>query len=317
MIHDAVITNRKSGIRLDAALLAAFPTSTRRFIRESIESGHVEIASRRAFKGEKLHGGEKIIVRELLESSDNKVIQDPSVQTDLVYEDPDLLAFDKPVGMKVQPLTCRETSTLMNGVVAKWPECATAGDTPLMAGALHRIDAGTSGLVLVARNRTAFERVRAQFSLHSVEKTYLAMVEGTVEDGGTLENDLVHDTSVAFCRMTDVKRARSAIRGKPLHAVTSYRPLFRTKLGCEDRTLLEVKIFTGVTHQIRSQLAMAGMHIINDTLYGAFAVENATGHMLHSLGARFVHPSTGLQISISTAVPRWALPGTAARSAFV
>ena len=78
-----------------------------------------------------------------------------------------------------------------------------------------------------------------------------------------------------------------------------------TKVGNEERTLLEVTIYTGVTHQIRAQLALAGMHIVNDRLYGAFAVENMTGHCLHSLAASFRHPSSGAPCEIRTGLPSW------------
>ena len=81
----------------------------------------------------------------------------------------------------------------------------------------------------------------------------------------------------------------------------------RTCVDSEVRTLLEVTIFTGVTHQIRAQLALAGMHIVNDRLYGAFAVENQTGHCLHAYAARFAHPSSGLPVEIRTALPPWSV----------
>ena len=228
--------------------------------------------------------------------------------------------------MPVQPLTHSETGTLMNAVVTAYPECLPLGDRPLMAGALHRIDADTSGLVLVARTADAFEMLRAQFTAQTVKKTYLALVEGSVAVGGTLENDLIHDPTLPFCRMIDARRDRhSPIAGllkaidrgneeisalppksRPLHAVTAFRPLGHTTCENEERTLLEVTIYTGVTHQIRAQLALAGMHIINDRLYGAFAIENQTGHCLHALSAAFTHPTTGEPIEISTPKPKWA-----------
>ena len=225
-------------------------------------------------------------------------------------------AFDKPAGMPVQPLSCRETGTLMNAVVARYPECRVLGDAPLMAGALHRIDADTSGLVLVARTADAFANLRTQFAAQSVKKTYLALVEGAVAVGGTLENDLVHDPTLPFCRMIDIRGKREAGRGKreegrgkrakPLHAVTNFTPIAHTTVENEERTLLEVTIFTGVTHQIRAQLALAGLHIVNDRLYGAFAVENQTGHCLHALAASFTHPVSGDPVEIRTPYPAWA-----------
>ena len=100
-------------------------------------------------------------------------------------------------------------------------------------------------------------------------------------------------------------RAQCA-RLRPLHAVTKFRPIGRTTVENETRTLLEVVIYTGVTHQIRAQLALAGLHIVNDRLYGAFAVENQVGHCLHALAAAFTHPLTGEPVEIRTPLPPWA-----------
>ena len=311
MIENVTFNAREGGIRLDAALLMQFPSVPRAFAREACESGHVKVNGRVAPKGLKLKGGERIEVSRLDEIQDNSPAPDRSVRPCCVFEDDALLAFDKPAGMSVQPLTRKETGTLMNGVVARWPECVGVGDSPLMAGALHRIDSGTSGLVLVARSAMAFENIRSQFSAQTVKKTYLALVEGSVAFGGTLENDLVHMPGLGYCKMVDLRKGRlseserRALAAKALHAVTSYVPVGRTCEGNEERTLLEVTIYTGVTHQIRAQLALAGMHIVNDRLYGAFAVENMTGHCLHALAASFNHPISGEQCEIRTALPEW------------
>lgn len=294
---------------MDAALLHVIPSTTRAFVKEAIAAGNVLVNGRPAAKGLKLRGGETVVVKELLEAADNLVapVAGPIA---CVFEDDAVLAFDKPAGMPVQPLSCRETGTLMNAVVHRHPECRTLGDQPLMAGALHRIDADTSGLVLVARTATAFENLRAQFAAQTVKKTYLALVEGAVAVGGTLENDLVHDPTLPFCRMIDVRHNRLTsslvARLKPLHAVTQFKPIAHTTVESEERTLLEVTIYTGVTHQIRAQLALAGYHIVNDRLYGAFAVENQTGHCLHALAAAFAHPVSGDPVEIRTPWPKWA-----------
>ena len=314
MIHDRTIEIKEGGVRLDAAILNTFPSTTRAFVKDAIAAGNVLIAEasappRKAPKGLKLRGGETVIIKELLESSDNLVAPE-SAPLSVVFEDAALLAFDKPAGMPVQPLTCRETGTLMNAVVARFPECRTLGDSPLMAGALHRIDADTSGLVLVARSVQAFTNLRAQFAEQTVKKTYLALVEGSVAVGGTLENDLIHDPTLPFCRMIDAHHNRlttsQVSRLRPLHAVTRFAPIAHTTVENEERTLLEVTIFTGVTHQIRAQLALAGMHIVNDRLYGAFAVEDQTGHCLHALAASFTHPVSGNPVEIRTPYPLWA-----------
>ena len=265
----------------------------------------MSVNGRPAIKGQKLQGGERIHVRRLAEASDNRVAPNPAIHVRCLFEDAALLAFDKPAAQPVQPLTYRETGTLMNGVVARWPEVRDVGDQPLMAGALHRIDADTSGLVLVARTPAAFDALRAQFAAQTVKKTYLALVEGSVAVGGTLENDLVHDPTLPFCRMIDISRARARVKAAPLHAVTQFTPVARTSCGNEERTLLEVTIYTGVTHQIRAQLALAGMHIVNDRLYGAFAVEGQAGHCLHALAASFRHPISNDEMEIRTPYPDW------------
>ncbi|MBO7683241.1 MAG: RluA family pseudouridine synthase [Kiritimatiellae bacterium] len=310
MITRQTFSADEGGVRLDAAVLARFPTSTRALVRRAIADGDVLVDGRRAPKGAKLRAGAGVEVRRLEEEADNRVAPDSSVPVECVFEDDWMMAFDKPAGMPVQPLTCRETGTLMNGVVARHPECRGIGDSPLMAGALHRIDAGTSGLVLVARTAESFAALRAQFAAQTVRKTYLALVEGAVAAGGTLENDLVHDPTLPFCRMIDFRRNRLT-RGqreglRPMRAVTAFAPVGRTSEGCEERTLLEVTIQTGVTHQIRAQLAIAGIHIVNDRLYGAFAVEDQAGHCLHALSAAFRHPASGDPVELRTPLPPWA-----------
>ena len=308
MIEGREITVNEGGIRLDAALLASFPSSTRAFVRDAIERGAVLVNGRAAPKGTKLRSGDVIRVAELLEAKDN-LVRPAGECPKPIFEDAALLAFDKPSAMPVQPLSCRETGTLMNAVAARYPECRMLGDQPLLAGAIHRIDADTSGLVLVARTAEAFADLRGQFARQAVEKTYLALVEGAVAAGATLENDLVHDPTLPFCRMIDVRHNRLSAsqvsRLKPLHAVTRFAPVAHTTVENEERTLLEVTIFTGVTHQIRAQLALAGLHIVNDRLYGAFAVENQTGHCLHALSAAFAHPASGDPVEIRTAYPAW------------
>ena len=310
MIRSKSFKVERGGVRLDAALLAYCPSSTRAFCRQAVEEGSVKVNGRPARKGDKLRAGDLVEIESLLEAVDNTVRPDPSVAVRTVFEDDSMLAFDKPPGMPVQPLSCRELGTLMNGVVARWPQTAALGDQPLMAGALHRIDAGTSGLVLVARTEAAFENLRAQFAAQTVEKTYLAMVEGAVAVGGTLEHDLAHIPGLPYCRMGDIRTIRVTSEERrclrALHAVTSYRPIGRSMLANQELTLLEVKIFTGVTHQIRAQLAMAGLHIVNDRLYGAFAVEDEVGHRLHALSARFRHPLSGEETLICTPLPEWA-----------
>ncbi len=310
MIENINLNNTQSGVRLDAALLASIPTTTRAFVREAIAAGNILLNGRTVPKGIKLKGTETITVKRLFEAKDNLVQPSPFIKPRIVFEDEAILAFDKPHSIPVQPLSCTETNTLMNAVAHYYPECIPLGDRPLMAGALHRIDADTSGLILVARNQEVFDALRSQFTNQTVKKTYLALVEGSVAVGGTLENDLIHDPTLPFCKMIDYHNNRLCMaekaKSRPLHAVTHFNPIDRTFEENEERTLLEVTIYTGVTHQIRAQLALAGMHIINDRLYGAFAIENQIGHCLHAYAIEFIHPISGEKVIIKTPYPKWA-----------
>lgn len=314
MITNRTITVEDGGVRLDAAVLHACPSTSRAFVREAIKAGKVLILRgegemMRADKGLKLRPHTTIVIRELLEAADNLVLPAGDCPPP-IFEDDSLLAFDKPPAMPVQPLSCTETGTLANAVSTRYPECRPLGDRPLLGGALHRIDADTSGLVLFARSAEAFENVRAQFAAQTVKKTYLALVEGDVAVGGTLENELIHDPTLPYCKMVDAhhnRLTRAQMEGlKALPAVTRFRPIGRTVVENEERALLEVTIYTGVTHQIRAQLALAGMHIVNDRLYGAFAVENQIGHCLHAHSVSLTHPVSGHPLEIATPLPSWA-----------
>jgi 23S rRNA pseudouridine1911/1915/1917 synthase len=289
MIQDAsfVVGSDEAGQRLDALLSTRFPTSSRAFCRQAAESGQALVNGRPCLKGTKLRAGDAVSVTRLKEACDNRVRPDAAVRVRIVFEDDHLIAANKPAGMAVHPLASEETGTLMNGLVARYPELAGVGDQPLMAGALHRIDTGTSGLVLAARTQAAFDALRAQFDAQTVEKVYLALVEGHVAAAGRLTHELAHHPGLAHCKMVDARSL--AAPDRRLRAETAYKPLELVGRN----TLLEVTIRTGVTHQIRAQLALGGWPVVNDTLYGARPVEGCARHFLHACEARFTHPAHG------------------------
>jgi len=294
MIHNSLfeVGAPEAGQRLDVVLHARFSSSTRAFCRQAVEAGEVLVNGRPGLKGAKLRAGDAVAVVRLKEASDNRVQPDASVRVQVVFEDGCVVAANKPAGQAVHPLSCEERGTLMSGLVARYPELAAVGDQPLMAGALHRIDTGTSGLVLAARTPEAFEGLRAQFVAQTVEKVYLALVEGHVAVPGRLAHELAHHPSLPHCKMVDARSL--AAPDRRLRAETAYRPL--GLFG--PHTLLEVTIRTGVTHQIRCQLALGGWPIVNDTLYGARPVAGCARHFLHALEARFDHPASGLPCRI-------------------
>ena len=277
------IDDTEAGQRLDCVLATRFPTSTRAFCREAVAARDVRLNGMPCLKGAKARAGDVVAVRQLAEAQDNRVRPDASLAVDVVFENAGFVAANKPAGQPVHPLSWHELGTLANGLVARYPELAEVGDQPLMAGALHRLDTGTSGLVLAARTNEMFAFLRAQFVAQSVDKIYLALVEGRVDVPGKLTHDLAHHPT-SRGKMVDARSLDAPDRR--LFAETAYRPLER--LG--GYTLLEVTIRTGVTHQIRCQLALGGHPIVNDTLYGARPVPDCPRHFLHAFQAAILLP---------------------------
>ncbi len=294
ILHTTVTFEKADEMRLDRFLAEHFPTSTRTFCQAAIEAGNIVLNGKKCgTKSTKLRTGDRLIVLQLAEDSDNRVQPDDSVAIDVVYEDAELIAVNKPAGQPVHPLTHTEHGTLMNGMVARYPELAAIGDQPLMAGALHRIDTGTSGLVLVARTQAAFDHLRDQFAKQTVDKIYTAQVQGLVKEPGELVQDLVHGPS-SQCKMMDletwrVEHGKWREPARIFHAETFYKPI-EQRHGC---TLLEVLIRTGVTHQIRCQLAGAGHPIVNDTWYGANPRPNLNRYLLHAYSATVTRNTEG------------------------
>lgn len=276
-----------SGKRLDAWLAGNIPSSTRALCRDAILAGLVSVNGKPCRnKGLKLSGGERIEIDSFPETSDIRVRPDPSVPVKILFEDRALIAACKPAGIPVQPLSRTETGTLMNGMVHRYPDLAGIGDSPLMAGALHRIDTETSGLVLAARTQSAFEAIRAQFKQRTFTKTYYALVEGHVAVPGSIRHHLAHDPTVPYCRMVD-----AATLNDPdlrMEAETVYEP----EQWIGKWSLLKVTIKTGVTHQIRCQLALAGFPIVGDSLYGGTARIDTPRHFLHAFAVDFLHPES-------------------------
>ena len=280
------ITPDETDQRLDAVVRAHFPSSPAALVRRAIEEGAITVQGRTVTKGDRVRAGEIVVITHLMETTDLRVVPNIALPLEILFRDHDLVAVNKPAGMAVHPLRPEETDTLANALVARFPEIAALGDQPLLAGVAHRIDTGTSGLVLAARNAETFESLREQFAARQVCKTYLALAMGSIKKDGELTHDLAHHP-VSRGRMVDARSLRVAER--PMRAVTAYRVLQRVG----ENTLLEVTIFTGVTHQIRCQLALIDHPLVGDTLYNGPEVKGFPRHFLHAAAIAFAHPRTG------------------------
>ena len=278
--------------RVDRLLAEALPAFTRRRLQQMLAAGLVRIDGHRARKGDLLHG-ERWIEVELATPAELELPPEPEPAVGVLFEDSSCVVFDKPAGRPGHALRSGERGTVANFIAARFPECVGAGDRPLEAGLAHRLDTDTSGVLLAARSRAAWQALRRQFRERRVDKRYLAIVHGVLGDAGEIRRPIA---SVARSKVLVVAEGAGARRAQ--QAVTRYRPRSRTAQA----TLLDIVIPTGVRHQIRAHLAAIGHPVVGDTLYGS-SFEWAGRQLLHAARIDFDHPVTAERISAESPLP--------------
>jgi 23S rRNA pseudouridine1911/1915/1917 synthase len=276
------------GKRLDQFLRERLPQYSRARLQDWIEQGRVLVNGSREKRSFLLKGAERIDVEPGELAPLRATPED--LPLEVLYEDGDVIAINKPAGMVVHTGAGQHSGTLVNAVLHRFGKLSSVGGD-LRPGIVHRLDRFTSGVILIARNDAAHRQIAEQFASRQVEKIYLALVHGRVKtDQGSIRTPIARDP-IRRTRMT----ARLA-RGR--QASTSYQVLKRFVKF----TFLEVKIGTGRTHQIRVHLASIGHPVVGDKLYGAPA--SALGrYFLHARQITFTSPSTGERITLSAPMP--------------
>ena len=279
-----------AGLRVDHFLAARLPGYSRARLQEWIEAGRVSVNGAPARKASlKLRGGERIVVQ----PAERKPLRatPEEIPLDILYEDADVVAVNKPAGLVVHAGAGRTSGTLVNALLHRFGGLSRVGGE-MRPGIVHRLDKGTSGVLLVARNDAAHRHLAAQFAARSVEKTYLAMVQGAPGgEQGAIDTPITRDPQ---------RRTRMTARlqtGRSAH--TEYRVIERLR----EYTLLEVRIGTGRTHQIRVHLASIGHPVVGDTLYGAAAQPELGRPWLHARRIRFDAPCGGGRITVEAPLP--------------
>jgi len=286
-------TNEHTGKRLDRSLHERFPEFSRARLQDWIKRGRVLVNGAPARSSRVLREGDRVDV-EPAELPPLRAAPE-AIPLRVLYEDQDIVAIDKPAGMVVHAGAGVNTGTLVNALLGRFQSLSALGGD-LRPGIVHRLDRFTSGVILVAKNDAAHRALAALFAGRQVEKTYLALVHGNVkEDRGRIEKPIARDPRHRT-RMT----ARLA-QGRA--AWSEYRVLRRFGRF----TLLEVKIGTGRTHQIRVHLSSIGHPVAGDRLYGAPAKNDihppGGRFFLHAHRIRFEHPFTGQPVEIGSPLP--------------
>jgi len=264
--------------RLDTLLRVVLPATSRRLIRALVADGSVRVNGRYASKGSRVAEGDLIEIPAL-----GGLTPEPGMPLVILHEDPSIVAIDKPGGVPGHALDPRERGSVAGALLARYPELGAVGD-PLTAGLVHRLDTGTSGVLLAARTPDVYRALREAFRLQQVTKQYVAIVEGHPTSETTIETPLAHDPG-------DRRRMRPATRNDrawptrtEITRVETFGPFARVTLTLR----------TGVTHQARVHLALLGHPVLGDLVYGGPPILSPGRHALHA--QRLEVPARGLLI---------------------
>ena len=281
----------RDGERADAALARLCPELSRSGAQKLLEAGQVICNGRPVKKNEKLKAGDELEL-ELPEAQPVDILPE-DIPLDVVYEDSDVIVINKPKGMVVHPAVGHWSGTLVNALMHHCRDSLSGINGDLRPGIVHRIDMDTSGLLIVAKNDFAHQHLAEQLQDHSLARTYQCIVVGGIrEDSGTIDAPIGrHPTDRKKMTVTE-KNSR--------HAVTHWKVLERFS----GYTLLECKLETGRTHQIRVHLSWRNHPIVGDMVYGRKKPElGLDSQCLHARELTFRHPRTGENITVSCPLP--------------
>ena len=287
-----IVSLEQKGQRLDHFLsLIAELNLSRSQIKKLIEDRHITVNREFPKPSYKIKLDDRI--RVVIPPAKELEVKPENIPLDIVYEDEDLIVINKPKGMVVHPAPGNYGGTLVNALLYHAKHLASLG-APLRPGIVHRLDKDTSGLMVVAKTDKAYASLAKQIKNRTVEKTYVALVHGVVKnDGGTIE---------ARMGRHPVHRKKMAVVAGPRsrEAHTYYKVLERFN----KYTLVEIKIKTGRTHQIRVHMSYIGHPIAGDPTYGRKEEElSVSGQLLHAKKLGFIHPKTEKYIEFETGVP--------------
>jgi 23S rRNA pseudouridine1911/1915/1917 synthase len=253
--------------RADKALAKHYPEAGRRQLAELFDAGEVRIRGKRAKKGDRVVPGDEIeVLREPVWGDALRPIADPDVALEILLETAELVAVTKPAGIPSQPLRAGERGTVANGLAARYPECAALGDDPRDGGLVHRLDVGTSGVLVAARTEATYRALRDAFGKGGVAKTYLAITDA-LPVARECEEPLAQRGDHVVVDHTD---------GLAAHTV------FAIERAGGQHALVRCTAHTGRMHQVRAHLAIVGAPITGDVLYKGLPLAGIDGFFLHA-----------------------------------
>lgn len=300
------VVPEEAGQRLDRVVTAHCAELSRTRVRELIEAGLVLVDERAAKKGsQRLHGGERITVD--AQGRPPVRAEAEAIPLDILYEDDDIIAVNKPAGMTVHAGAGNRRGTLVNALLGRGQALSRSADL-LRPGIVHRLDKETSGVILVAKNDAAHAKLSEAFRRRTVNKTYIALVQGLLPNtSGRIELAIGRDLR----RRTRMAAVHKTQRGAALRTAREARTDWRALARIDSTTLVEVQLHTGRTHQIRVHFSALKHPVVGDTLYGAasqlridnIALPSLGRNFLHAAKLGFAHPRTGEWIELRAPLP--------------
>ena len=287
-----IVKKEEENNRIDSYLAKQNNELSRVTIQRLIDEEKILVNDKKTKASYKVKENDKITVEE--EKPKEIELKAQDIPVEIIYEDNDIIVVNKPKGMVVHPANGNPDGTLVNAIMAICKDSLSGIGGEIRPGIVHRIDKDTSGILIVAKNDKSHINLSEQIKNHEVQKTYIAMVRGMVkENEATINMPIGRSTK---------DRKKMAVDKNGKNAITHFKVIKRyPKHNC---TLLEVKIETGRTHQIRVHLSQIGYPIIGDTAYSNGKNEwGIEGQCLHAKSLKFKHPTTGKEMFLEANIP--------------
>lgn len=289
--NNFLIEENNVGIRIDKFLNEKIDDKSRSFLQGLIDENQVLVNEKNIKSNYKLRLGDKVVVN--IPEPKELWVEPEDIPLDVLYEDGDVIVVNKPQGMVVHPAAGVYNGTLVNALLNHCKDLSGINGV-IRPGIVHRIDKDTSGVLVIAKNDYAHNKLSEQFKAHSMKREYYALVEGILKDEeGIIETNLGrHPTDrIKFAVVSDGK-----------HAITHYKVIERFKTA----TLVKCSLETGRTHQIRIHMAHIGHPLIGDSVYGYKKQRfKATGQLLHAKVLGFIHPTKNEFIEFESPLPEY------------
>jgi 23S rRNA pseudouridine1911/1915/1917 synthase len=298
-----MIESHDQGKRLDKFLCDKMPEYSRAVIQKMIKEKNILINTLETKPSYKIKSGDIIEIKPSVDKTD--LSPDPSIKFEIIHDEKDFAIIAKPAGLVVYPGTKHNEKTLINGLLAIWPEIKNVGEDPLRPGIVHRLDKDTSGIMIIAKNNSTFEYFKDLFKSHEVKKTYLALVYGILKPRYGVINFSIRRSTTNPVKKVAVKEGVIDDNARP--ALTRFTVVqYLSDSAGNEYTLVEAMPETGRMHQIRVHFAALGHNIIGDKIYTPNKTQKIVplkSHFLHAASLIFTSPQ-GNNLKFSSPLPK-------------